>query len=117
MTATQTELPHDVTFPSGVLRVLGNMGRKLSQTPRPQLQDGDDLRTYQERTRRFDRNYVEMARTLGVVMAQISAPGVRLWPDNAREDCLSLSGSLHGMSFGIIFRANEDGTGTWSFHS
>lgn len=117
MTTTQTELPHDVTFPAGVMKVLANMGRKLTQTDRPQLEEDEDLRAYQGRVRLFDRHYVEMARSLGVAMTYVAAPGVRLWPDNSREDCLSLSGSLRGMSFGIIFHANADGTGTWSFHS
>lgn len=118
-----TALDHETTLSETTLRVLRSMAAKVQQTQIRYPTEGEALDQLQTRDQidafvaRFNKNYAEMARTFAMAMSYVATPGIRLWPDNGREDCLSLSGSLHGMGFGIIWRENADGTGTWSFHS
>lgn len=114
---TAISLPHDVTISSGALRVLHNMGEKMLSVRRPVPTETESIQEYRSRLSDFEADRAEMARSLGVALKHIANPEVRLWPDNSSEDCLSLCGSVRGLQFGIIFRAKDNGTGTWSFHS
>ena len=100
------------------MRVLTNMANKALHGGTLNVDYDWTEEQEREAVRRFKRNTENMRDSYARAMSQLfSAPGVRLWPDNGRDDCLSLAGSMGGMVFGIIFHANEDGTGTWSFHS
>lgn len=117
MTATATVLDEDTTFNAGTMRVLANMSRRVMETNYVMPESVTTREELAASQKRFSENLAEMLRTYAMAMSYVATPGVRLWPDNGREDCLSLSGSLHGMGFGIIWRENADGTGSWSFHS
>lgn len=112
-----TTIPDDVTLTGTTMRVLGNMGERMLSARRPVPGEDEDRQSWEARSRAYDANHAEMARSLGTVLKYVATPGVRLWPDNGHKDCLSLSGELHGMSFGIIWSENSDGTGRWTFHS
>lgn len=123
---TAIDMSADVTFKADTMRVVHNMTKKIQGT---RLEIDYDkvagehpdheayLAAVKKITSSYQANHAEMMRTFTMAIEYLSTPGVRLWPDNGREDCLSLSGSLHGMGFGIIWRENADGTGSWSFHS
>ena len=109
----------DSTFSAGVMHVLRNMANRVASTAMKydetaQLQSRAEIDAY---VRKYHEHYAEMAHSFAMAVSYLASPDVRLWPDNGRDDCLSLSGSLHGMQFGIIWRENADGTGRWSFHS
>lgn len=107
----------DTTFSPAVMNVVKNMSDRLMTTAMKTPADIKTIEGLREAQRTFQQNYQTMATSFARAMSYLSAPGVKLWPDDARPGCLSLSGSLHGMSFGIIWRENADGTGSWSFHS
>ena len=113
---TTPDLSPDVTFAAATMRVIHNMVERIQhvQQTLPEIGSIEELRAAR---RQYETNYAEMNRSFAMAIDYLATPGVRLWPDNGREDCLSLSGSLHGISFGIIHRANADGTCRWSFHS
>ena len=125
MTA-QTTFLEDVAFKRDTMRVVRNMTERI-EAARLEIDyalladENPDDDSYagavRKIKRRYETNHAEMMRTFTMVVEYLSTPGVRLWPDNGREDCLSLSGSLHGMQFGIICRENSDSTCSWSFHS
>lgn len=123
MTPSSSTIEIETVFSTNTMRVLRNMATKVQQaqirypTEGPELEALSTREAIDDFISRFDKNYIEMARSYALAMTYVASPGVRLWPDNPREDCLSLSGSLHGMQFGIIFSDKGDGTGTWSFHS
>lgn len=109
--------PDDAVFSARTMQVLSNMGEKMLGVRRPMPGADETREQWRTRSQAFDTNHADMAYSLGTVLKYLATPGVRLWPDNGREDCLSLSGSLGGMSFGIIWSPNADGTGRWTFHS
>lgn len=98
-------------------RVLHNMARRMQESVWRIPEDVTSRQELEQRRLDFRRHHAEMATSFAQAIDYVATPGVRLWPDNGREDCLSLSGSLHGLGFGIIWHPNADGTGTWGFHS
>lgn len=118
-TATATYDPrHETTLTHAVLKVISNMGRKVLAATGPNPLDHDDLDDYRSAMSNFEKKRAEMMRSYVMAMNHIATPGIRLWPDHSGEHCLSLSGQMSGISFGLIFHpdAGTD-TGTWSFHS
>lgn len=105
----------ETTFSTRTMGVLERMASKIQYAPSLlySVTTDEEYRTLQKRIEAMTSSYANVMRTL------FGAPGVRVWPDNGREDCLSLAGSMEGMMFGIIFHADDaDGvTGTWAFHS
>lgn len=101
---SETDIMLDGTsFTAATLRVIRNMADKIRDT---QYQTSPELiASLQEasRAQKFYLQYTEMTRSFAVALGYITTPGVRLWPDNGCKDCLSLSGSLRGMQFGIIW--------------
>lgn len=90
----------DTTLNARTMRVLHNMAMKAWQL-------ADDHSAPPERRMKSLRSYAR-------AMEYATSPGVRIWPDDGNEDCVSLSGELYGMAFGIIFHRSDD---TWSVHT
>lgn len=82
----------DLTLTGDTVRVLRNMHRQCQDIARTYGPNSSTARAAFE--------------SYGQVMSHVLTPGIRLWPDSGREDCLSLSGLMGGMSFGIIWRAD-----------
>lgn len=120
---TSTIEQTETVLSESTLRVIRNMAAKMQHVQVRYPETGPEAEALGTREgidafqRKYQSDLAEMARTFAVAMTYVATPGVRLWPDNGREDCVSLSGSLHGMSFGIIFFEKSNGTGSWGFHS
>lgn len=107
----------EITFSPGVARVLTNMGEALLSVHRPSSEGFADRQAYEKALREHHEAIADMSRSLGMVLKTIASPGVKVWPDNGREDCLSLSGSMGPMSFGIICSTDKNGVPRWTMHS
>lgn len=107
------------TLSEGAHRVLRNMLRKVQTAEFPYSIDGLGEEMYLHEAKEFALFKSHMLDTyLRAMDFLFDGSGIRVWPDNGTDECLSLSGvTEYGMHFGIIWRPATYGLGTWTIHT